>query len=112
MVIEDIKVIITKMNELGFGNKIVFKDENGKFDPIICEELEIYGLFISSVNNLWAVDGSKVTHDMFGNIQPWYYSDKHLVLKIKDNDLEEKILAKLKSCTREINEEELNLVLK
>lgn len=92
MAIEEVNVIINKMRQLGFTDQVVFK-----VSPIVCDTISVYGLFISSGNILWLVDGSKIVHDMFGNIKPWYFQDKHLALTCKENDMEEKLLEKLEN---------------
>ena len=66
-------------NRIG-ANKIVFRDENGKLDPIVFDNISIVGLFISGGGTLWLVDDTEVKHDMFGDIRPWYFHDKHYAL--------------------------------
>ena len=54
-------------NRIG-ANKIVFRDENGKLDPIVFDNISIVGLFISDGGTLWLVDDTEVKHDMFGDL--------------------------------------------
>ena len=50
---EDVFVIKDILqNRIGV-NKIVFRDENGKLDPIVFDNISIVGLFISDGGTLW-----------------------------------------------------------
>lgn len=80
MVQEDVFVIIDKLqNKIGV-NKFIFRNEEGKLDPIVCGDLQIVGLFVSGGGVLWLVDDTEVKHDILGNIRPWYFHDKHYAL--------------------------------
>jgi hypothetical protein len=88
---EDVNVVKGKMNQLGLS-KVVFYDDDGKIDPIICDGLNIVGLFISDSGILWLVDDTEIMHDIHKDIRPWYFHDKHLALKF---NIEQALLDKL-----------------
>lgn len=90
MVQEDIFVIEDMMGT----NKIVFRDKDGKLDPIVCGDLHIIGLFISDGGVLWLVDDTEVAHDRCGDIRPWYFHDKHYALTFP-YDIEQILIEKL-----------------
>ena len=94
MVQEDVFVIIDKLqNKIGV-NKFIFRNEEGKLDPIVCGDLQIVGLFVSGGGVLWLVDDTEVKHDMFGDIRPWYFYDKYYALTFPHN-CKQKLLEKL-----------------
>ena len=74
--------------------KLFFRDENGKLDPIVFDNISIVGLFISGGGTLWLVDDTEIKHDRFGDIRPWYFHDKYYALTFP-YDCEQKLLEKL-----------------
>ena len=91
---EDVFVIKDILQNRIGANKIVFRDENGKLDPIVFDNISIVGLFISGGGTLWLVDDTEVKHDMFGGIRPWHFHDKYHALTFP-YDCEQKLLEKL-----------------
>jgi hypothetical protein len=91
---EDVFVIKDILQNRIGTNKFVFRDENGKLDPIVFGNISIVGLFVSGGGILWLVDNTEVKHDMFGDIRPWYFHDKYYALTFPHN-CKQKLLKKL-----------------
>lgn len=87
---EDILVLKDMMG----CDKIIFRDKEGKLDPIVCGDLHIVGLFVSGGGILWLVDDTEVGHDIHRDIRPWYFHDKHYALTFP-YDIEQILIEKL-----------------
>ena len=76
---------IKKIIEERHTDRIVFRDKDNKLSPIQYGDLSIIGIFISSMENVWLVDDTRVRKDISGSIREDCYKDKHFLLSFNEN---------------------------